>query len=81
MLNKGEEMFIFEGEFFKLAKKYFEMDKVGDKSGEMLREFDELHRRYLGINKLYDEYVKSRLEWFLVMVTKKERYEEEREGL
>lgn len=76
MLNAGEELFLFEGEFFKLFRKYFEMDKYSRNTETMLGDIDVIHRKYKGINKLYDEYILTRFEWFLKMMTIKERYED-----
>lgn len=76
MLNKGEELFEFESEFFKVTKKWFEMDKVGSQGLDMTIELDNLLKRYSGINKLYDEYVKTRIEWFITMIVRKERFED-----
>lgn len=78
MLGAGEELFMFEKEFFMLTKKYFEMEKVGERALEMTTEIDELNKKYVNSmkNKLYIEYVNTRIDWFLVMITRKERWED-----
>lgn len=73
MLNNGEELFMFEREFFPLAKKWLEMDEIGKDGMTMVMEFDALERKYMGINKLYDEYVHSRIMWFGQMVVIKRK--------
>lgn len=77
MLNSGEELFMFEKEFFPLAKKYLEMDEIGEQGATMIDEFDVLERKYAGISRFCDIYVHSRIMWFGEMVVQKRRLKKE----
>lgn len=70
-------MFIFESEFFKLSKKYLEKNRqdIIDTLPEMMLELDNLMKKYMGINALYDKYVTSRGEWLYKILHEKEIYE------
>lgn len=71
MLNSGEELFLFEKEFFVLSKKYLEMDEIGELGEQMILEFDALEKKYSGMRRFNDEYVHSRILWFGQMVATK----------
>lgn len=50
MLSKGTELFMFEGEFFKLKQKWINQEMNVDKWTELFDECSNLLKRYSNIN-------------------------------
>lgn len=50
MLSKGTELFMFEGEFYKLKQKWINQDMDEEKWTDLFNDMDKLLKRYSNVN-------------------------------
>lgn len=71
MLDKGTELFLFEGDFFKLKKRYIDADMTEEMWAQLFKECDELCGKY-NFGELYFFYCLEHVMAFLDFLVAKQ---------